>query len=412
MKSINVLVVSSKYLPEYAGSGLRARTTYKRLSEKFPINFEVLTSSVTHNHSKIYFVDGHRVTRIAKKPFPLATDEMRREVGWRLTEKLKHGCNYLCEAILTWRYLISNIRKFDIIHIFGKNWVTSATISFAKIVKKPFIVELCNEVYTPHHFEPLLLRILLGTRFPKGTTIVCISEMLKQMCERHGYKSNVWYRPNPVDGTKFFIDTQNKMSFRKKYTPFGESDILLLSISKFRPSKNQIFLLDVLKRLPEKFKLVLAGPIVESGPLAKRDQDYLNKVKNRIEEYQLGPRINLEVRFITEVDEYFKMSDMFLFPTITEALGTPMLEAISCGIPVVANRIPGVTNSWIEDGKNGFISDLNPDEFAEKVIRATEINPAVLRQKREEILSSCSAKFIDEDYFGLIRSIAGGDDHG
>lgn len=402
MKPISVLVVSSKYSPEYAGSGLRARHTYERLSKRFPINFEVLTSSLTYNRSKVYYVDGHRVTRIAKKPFPLATDETK-DAQTKLIEKLKHGCNYLCEAILTWKYLISNAKRFDIIHIFGKNWVTSATVTFAKISKMPIIVELCNEVYTPHHFEPWIFRIVFGGRFPKDTAIICISDMLRKMCEEYGYKDNIWRRPNPVDEGKFFIDTENKMKFRKKYTPFKTSDILLICISKFRPSKNQIFLLDVIKELPEEFKLVLAGPIIESGPLFKRDRDYLKKIKNKIIEYHLEPRIQLETRFVDNVDEYLKMSDVFLFPTTTEALGTPMLEAFSCGIPVVANRIPGVTDYWIEDGKNGYTLGLNAKDFARKAQKALEITPAILKEKRGEIISHCSAKLIDERYFDLIK---------
>ena len=405
MKPINILVVSSKYPPEYAGSGLRAHNTYKRLSEKFPINFEVLTSSVVFNQNKAYYIDGVKVTRIARKPFPKATS-LRKKVDSPFIEKLKHACNYFSESILTWKYLISNLKRFDLIHIFGKNWVTASTATLAKVIKKPFIVELCNETPTPCQYEPLLFRLFFGKGFPKDTVIICISEMLKKMCERHGYKTNTWYRPNPVDATKFFIDNKNKAKFRKRYTRFGMDDVLLVYVSYFIPRKNQIFLLDVMKRLPEEYKLLLAGPIVNSGPLYKRDSDYLKSIKGKIAEYRLESRIQLETRFINNVDEYLKMSDVFLFPTLPEeGLGTPMLEAINCGIPVVANRISGVTDSWIEEGRNGFLSDLDADEFTEKVKRAFKIEPTALRQKRDEVVSHCSTEVIDEEYFRLIKDI-------
>ncbi|MBU4377320.1 MAG: glycosyltransferase family 4 protein [Candidatus Omnitrophica bacterium] len=405
MKPINVLVVSSKYPPEYAGSGIRARTTYKRLAEKFPIAFEVLTSSVTYNKSAIYDIDGVRVTRIARKPFPLATDEKRGAITF--TNKLKLGCDYLSEAVLTWKYLASNSKRFDLIHIFGKNWVTAATVTFAKAFKKPFIVELCNEVDTPHHYEPFFLRAILGGRFPGKTPIVCISDMLKNMCESYGYKDSIWCRPNPVDESRFFVDEKNKAAFRKKYTHFGPDDILLVYVAKFRPSKNQILLLDVLRELPEKFKLVLAGPVVDSGPLFERDKNCLGKIKEKIRKYGLESRVELKSEFIENVDKYLKMSDIYLFPTTTEALGTPMLEAMACGLPVVANRIKGVTDSWIEDGKNGYISSLNAGEFAEKIQRALAITPGILSKKRQEILSQCSARVLDEHYFSLLKELAG-----
>ena len=97
------------------------------------------------------------------------------------------------------------------------------------------------------------------------------------------------------------------------------------------------------------------------------------------------------------------MSDIFLFPTENEALGSLMLEALTCGLPVVANRIPGVTDCWIEDGKNGFLSKLDSREFAEKVRLALEIDPEAFMQKRQEVVSQCSADVIDKGYFDLIR---------
>ncbi len=406
MKPINVLVVSSKYVPERAGSGLRAHNTYKRLSEKYPVTFEVLTGSLVFNNSKIYEADGRRVTRIARKLFSLADEDRRVYVPLSFSEKIKHGLNYFCEAVLTWIYLRFNAGRFDLIHIFGKNWVTSATVTFAKRYKKPFIVELSNLTTVPHQYEPRLFRWMLGEAFPEDTPIVCISDYLKKMCEKEGYKRNVWCRPNPIDMAKFFIDRGNKAKFRRKYTPFGDDDILLVCVSKFRPSKKQIFLLDVLKKLPEKFKLVLAGPLDESGPFAERDRNYLRAIKDKISEYRLESRVQLEPRFIDKVDEYLKMSDVFLFPTENEALGSIMLEAIACGLPVVANRIAGVTDCWIEDGKDGFLSGLNAEEFAEKVKRAREIDAEVFKQKREEVVSQCSADVIDKAYFDLIKKTA------
>jgi len=403
MERINVLVVTSKYYPEYAGSGFRARTTYNRLSERYAVDFEVLTGSVTHNSVRVYYVDGRRVTRIALKPFPLAADERKDADRQNLIQKFKHGCNYIPEAVLTWFFLALRLRRFDVIHVFGKNWVTSAAITFAKAVRKPFIVELCNEVYTPHHYEPGLLNALFGRGFPAGTQIVCISEMLRDVCCRHGYTENVWCRPNPVDERRFYADRDNRISLRQRYTKFTDRDVIMIYLAKFRPSKNQIFLLDVLHHLPFRYKLVLAGPVAESGPLSARDRNYVNTIKDRIDELGLGERVQLDTRFIDDAPGYFRMSDVCVFPSTTEALGTPILEAISCGIPVVAHRIPKVTDLWIEDGKNGYLCNLDVHEFAEKVEKALAIEVGTFMDKRREILSYCSADRIDREYFELIQ---------
>ena len=62
---MKVLVVSSKYSPEYSGSGYRARNTYLRLLEKYDITFEVVCSSVEFTESKEYRSDEVLVTRVA-----------------------------------------------------------------------------------------------------------------------------------------------------------------------------------------------------------------------------------------------------------------------------------------------------------------------------------------------------------
>ncbi len=65
--------------------------------------------------------------------------------------------------------------------------------------------------------------------------------------------------------------------------------------------------------------------------------------------------------------EFFNLSDLFIFPTHKESLGLVGLEALSCGIPVLASHI-GATQQYIEEGKNGYLFELkNEKELAEKI---------------------------------------------
>ncbi|MBB3763181.1 glycosyltransferase family 4 protein [Sphingomicrobium lutaoense] len=48
-------------------------------------------------------------------------------------------------------------------------------------------------------------------------------------------------------------------------------------------------------------------------------------------------------------------SDVLLNPSVTEAFGNVTLEAMACGLPVVATAATG-TNSLVENGENGFLS--------------------------------------------------------
>ena len=76
----------------------------------------------------------------------------------------------------------------------------------------------------------------------------------------------------------------------------------------------------------------------------------------------------LTKKFFENMDEYIKLSDIFLFPTWNEALGTPVLEAQACGVPVVANLMKGSTDYWIKNNVGGFaIEKFNDEIWAEKI---------------------------------------------
>jgi glycosyltransferase involved in cell wall biosynthesis len=63
------------------------------------------------------------------------------------------------------------------------------------------------------------------------------------------------------------------------------------------------------------------------------------------------------VSFLGRVDnvhEYLQAADCFVFPTENEALGNSLIEAISCGLPCIANGVGGVVDV-VTHGVNGIL---------------------------------------------------------
>jgi L-malate glycosyltransferase len=61
--------------------------------------------------------------------------------------------------------------------------------------------------------------------------------------------------------------------------------------------------------------------------------------------------------FLGEQDDavaLLSISDLFLLPSIQESFGLAALEAMACGVPVVASRVGGLPEI-IEDGVTGFV---------------------------------------------------------
>ena len=66
-------------------------------------------------------------------------------------------------------------------------------------------------------------------------------------------------RPNPINSKFYIVNRIEKLKLRNKLTNFSNDDIVMTHIATFIKQKNHIFLLDVLKKLPEKYKLYLGS---------------------------------------------------------------------------------------------------------------------------------------------------------
>ncbi len=55
-----------------------------------------------------------------------------------------------------------------------------------------------------------------------------------------------------------------------------------------------------------------------------------------------------------DVIRFMRASDVFVLPSLVESFGIVLLEAMSCGLPVVASRVMGIPY-LVEDGENGFL---------------------------------------------------------
>ena len=386
---MKILVASSKYQPEYSGSGLRAHNTYKRFKKNYNINFDILTNSIIYQGNKEYVYEGVEVVRISP-PFKIPKNKT-------IFRKILILFGIFWEIFYTWKFIKKKINNYNLLHTFGNTWTIGfLTWYFAK-KNKPIIRELCNDMNNPLY--PIQVQNYMKPIFKKNNTlIIAISKKLEILSKRFEVK-NIWQRPNPVDKSKFFVDFKKKYFLRNRLTKFNQNDIVLNLVANFIDRKNQLFAIDVLSKLPEKFKLILAGPLKIENNL------YFAHLIKKIDNLKLNDRVEIQTGFVDNFDEYLKCSDIFLFPSKAEGLGTPLLESQACGVPVISNFIKDITNPIIEKNKGGYFLDLDAKEWAESIKKVLEIPEEILIENAKYITNICSSKLIDDQYYKKINEL-------
>lgn len=100
---------------------------------------------------------------------------------------------------------------------------------------------------------------------------------------------------------------------------------------------------------------------------------------------------------------YTAYADLFMLPSDYEGLPMVLLEAMSFGKPIVASRVGGISEI-VEQGKNGYTVQNNPEDFARQITYILE-NQTIYEQfsnyARRRFLSGLTATEMVASYLEL-----------
>lgn len=105
------------------------------------------------------------------------------------------------------------------------------------------------------------------------------------------------------------------------------------------------------------------------------DGEDRSRVEEFIERFNLAGSVRLTGNLAPEgVANYLNASDVVLLGSLLEGWPTAIVEAISCGKPVVTTNVSGA-RQMVLDGRNGFVlNERNPTKFAEAIVHALEMD--------------------------------------
>jgi len=148
---------------------------------------------------------------------------------------------------------------------------------------------------------------------------------------------------------------------------------LILTVAGIEPRKGLDTLIQAISLIPRRFKVVIKGSI--------RDPVYMRKLTGMVKRFRLQDKVTFITDFIDydALDSYYKSSALFVLPSRDECLGVVVLEALHCGLPVVATSVGGISD-MIENGVNGvLVKPNNPHELATAI--SLILNNSTIRKK-------------------------------
>jgi glycosyltransferase involved in cell wall biosynthesis len=160
------------------------------------------------------------------------------------------------------------------------------------------------------------------------------------------YIQNVKAVPNPL------------VYFPKDVSGIEKIKGRIIAVGRLYSEKRFDRLIDAFSLIAEKYPEWFID-IYGEGP----DEQVL---KHQIDRQKLVGRVNLKGVTKDVYSEYLK-SQFFVLSSDSEGFGLVLIEAMSCGIPVVSTNCPFGPVEIVEDGVTGLLTKLAPADMAEKM---------------------------------------------
>lgn len=376
-----VLILTPFYEPNVGGveTHLKDLTDYLKKENRYKVH--VLTYQPLTTKAKGPYFEKYENIEIIRIPW----------IGFNLFHKLEPypilEFLYITPWLFLWTFffLLLKGNKINVIHAQGFN-ASFITRILAKIFNKRFIAST-HAVYSMNP-DSLMSKIVKWTLSP-ADKILTLSEASKRELIRIGLGDK------NIETYTYWINTDifkpiNKGEAKKKV---GWEDIfVILFVGRFIEVKGIDILLELSERIKEKIYFAFIGV----GPLA-------GSIKKRAEATN-------NIIFIGKIDNYklplyYSAADILCVPSKNEeGFGRVILEALSCGTPVVASNKGGIPEAV--DEMVGVLVDPTVDNV-KHVIESLYSTPERLYEMQSRCREYAFARFSDKNAELIVRCYDG-----
>ncbi|MDY6836059.1 MAG: glycosyltransferase family 4 protein [Chloroflexota bacterium] len=173
---------------------------------------------------------------------------------------------------------------------------------------------------------------------------------------------------------KRFAYSKEKRDKTRSALKVEDNTALLLYVGMLETHKDVITLIDTMSRLKTKYtSRPITLVIVGRGPAYA-------EIAGRVRQNGLESTVNIKTDVVRDITEYYSAADVFVFPSLGEGFGFVFLEAMACGLPIIAANA-GSAPEVIGDAGLLF-KPRDSEELADRIIEMLN-NQQLYREVRE-----------------------------
>jgi hypothetical protein len=212
-----------------------------------------------------------------------------------------------------------------------------------------------------------------------------VSSDFENLLKNSGIESNIQVWKTGVDSELFNPNYRSHEMRLKMFNGYYADDkLLFVSVGRISPEKNLEFLMKIIIKFPSIFLC-----IVGDGPYREQIEKLFPKDRTFFMGFLQGEELAMA----------YASADYFIYASVSETFGQVYLEAMSCGVPVVAAEGKQMKEFFIE-GQHGYTWIPDNEESACNAISNTIEN-------REKIAKSCRLNALKHSWNSSAEQIIG-----
>lgn len=187
------------------------------------------------------------------------------------------------------------------------------------------------------------------------------------------------FYPNPCDRDK-----------KRQELGINSDDIVLLSVGELNENKNHRLIIELLPYLKNNIFYVICG----KGPLM---EEYINLAN------KLGIQKRLKLMgYVNDTPNYYRIADLFVFPSKREGLPVSIMEAMASGLPIIATDIRG-SRDLLGDSSNVLFSLDDDRDYIIKSINKLLKNRADVSKENVDRAKMYNNQVIIKSFLMLLK---------